>query len=210
MGEQVDKCNAVDVYSDIRKNLLTGEELAEFLSDPQLKAQASHRDLVVGALNQILEGSVLVEGSSELALHDVAELKSSVTFVIFGYSYDAQMGFIVVGEMSKGIVKFYPDYLSLDWNDTTQHPIADIGTNESDILYDEGVANWWHPEHPFQTGKWREALYPNPSDLDVSLFDYPEDLDLLHFLPIDFYEGNDYLWVCPDVFNPTGLFNWLW
>ena len=207
----MDKCNAVDVYSDIRKNLPTGEELAEFLSDPQLKAQASHRDLVVGALNEILEGSVLVEGSSELALQYVAELKSSVTFVIFSYSYDAQMGFIVVGEMSKGDIEFYPEYLSLDWRVTTQHPIADMGSSQSAVLYDEGVANWWHPEHPFQTGKWREALYPNPSDSGFSLFDYPDNLDLLHFLPIAFYEDNAYLWFCPpDALSPTGLFNWRW
>ena len=203
-----------DMFSMINQQLPTGENLAKAFGPPSDSTNPYHFDLVIEFLPDIVDESLEVNGRSkslEFVFQDLVEGKSSGTFVIFTYSYDAQIGFIVVGEMSKGDIEFYPEYLSLDWRDTTQHPIADIGSNQSAILYDDGVANWWHPEHPFQTGKWREALYPNPLDSSFSLFDYPVNLDLLHFLPIDFYEDTAYLWFCPpDALNPMGLFNWVW
>ena len=192
-----------DMFSMINQHLPTGENLAKAFDSPD----TYHRDLVIKFLPDILDESFEVNGRSkslEYVFQDLVERKSSGTFVIFNYSYDAQIGFIFVGEMSQGDIEFYPEYLSLEWRDTTQLPIADIGSNQSAILYDDGVANWWHPEHPFQTGKWREAI-------QTWKFDYPDNVDLLHFLPIDFYEDNAYLWFCPpDALSPKGLFNWRW
>ena len=211
MSDFFDRCDSSrDMFSMINQHLPTGENLAKAFDS----LDTSHRYLVIKFLPDILDESLEVDGRSkslEFVFQELVERKSSGTFVIFTYSYDAQMGFIVVGEMSKGDIEFYPDYLSLEWQETTTIPIKDIGSNQSAILYDDGVANWWHPEHPFQTGKWREALYPNPLDSSFSLFDYPVNLDLLHFLPIDFYEDTAYLWFCPpDALNPMGLFNWVW
>ena len=173
----------------------------------------SHPQIVITALRDILVpfGGELAEydGNSgpslEFVFQELVEGRKTATFVLFIYDNSGETGFICMGDVKEGKITFYPKTLVNAWDEAYDIDTTSLGANESGILLDTETANWWHPEHPFNTGKWQEAL---DEDRFGPLFGEPSKLS---FLPPDFNADISYLWICPpDVMNKIGLFNWMW
>jgi len=207
--------NSRNVFNLIETNLSHGENLLSLASgytassgDPEFY----HSRLVINALRDILGmGGELGEydgergASLEFVFQELVEGRKTATFVLFGYDNSEGAGFISMGDVKEGKLFFYSKTLVNAWDETYDIETKSLGANESGILFDTETANWWHPEHPFTTGKWREAL---DEDRFGPIFGEPSKLS---FLPTDFNEDISYLWICPpEVLNPIGLFNWFW
>ena len=202
--------NIGNVFNLIKTNLPHGDVLSKYRRYSQ---SHSHPKLVITALRDIIVpfGGELAEydGNSgpslEFVFQELVEGRKTATFVLFIYDNSGETGFICMGDVKEGKITFYPKTLVNAWDEAYDIDTKSLGVNESGILLDTETANWWHPEHPFNTGKWQEAL---DEDRFGPIFGEPSKLS---FLPTDFNEDISYLWICPpDVMNKIGLFNWWW
>ena len=148
-----------------------------------------------------------------LLFMQLAEQKQNGVFVLLSFGREEQAAFLYMGKMHEGKVVQWNEYnvgsgyQGETWVADNRYEEGQPLTDKSGIAWEQfgdEIGNWVNPDHPFQTGKWREAI-----DNDF----YETDDDHIQMLDLNIWEMADgWLWFCPpdalESLGEKGVMNW--